>query len=54
LEDKIVFLMALCKGGIKDIGEYSMQLKKFILIYPLSPIKPQPDVYLKALSQHIR
>lgn len=54
LEDKIVFLMALCKGGIKDIGEYSMQLKKFIQIYPQSPLKPEADALLKALNQNIR
>ena len=54
LEDKIVFLMALCKGGIKDISEYSMQLKKFIQIYPLSPLKPEADALLKALNQNIR
>jgi len=54
LEDKIVFLMALCKGGIKDIGEYSMQLKKFIQIYPQSPLKLEADALLKALNQNIR
>jgi len=54
LEDKIVFLMALCKGGIKDISEYSMQLKKFIQIYPRSPLKPEADALLKALNQNIR
>ena len=54
LEDKIVFLMALCKGGTKDISEYSMQLKKFIQIYPLSPLKPEADALLKALNQNIR
>ena len=54
LEDKIVFLMALCKGGIKDISEYSMQLKKFIQIYPQSPLKLEADALLKALNQNIR
>lgn len=54
LEDKIVFLKALCKGGIKDIGEYSMQLKKFIQIYPQSPLKLEADALLKALNQNIR
>ena len=54
LEDKIVFLMALCKAGIKDIGEYTMQLKKFIQIYPQSPLKPEADALLKALNQNIR
>jgi hypothetical protein len=54
LEDKIVFLMALCKGGIKDIGEYSMQLKKFIQIYPQSPLKLEAEALLKALNQNIR
>jgi TolA-binding protein len=54
LEDKIVFLMALCKGGIKDISEYSIQLKKFIQIYPQSPLKLEADALLKALNQNIR
>ena len=54
LEDKIVFLMALCKGGSKDISEYSMQLKKFIQIYPQSPLKLEADALLKALNQNIR
>jgi len=54
LEDKIVFLMALCKAGIKDLGEYTMQLKKFIQIYPQSPLKPEADALLKALNQNIR
>ena len=54
LEDKIVFLMALCKGGNKDISEYSTQLKKFIQIYPQSPLKPEADALLKALNQNIR
>jgi hypothetical protein len=54
LEDKIVFLMALCKGGMKDLGEYSMQLKKFIQIYPQSPLKAEADALLKALNQNIR
>jgi TolA-binding protein len=54
LEDKIVFLMALCKGGIKDISEYSMLLKKFIQIYPQSPLKLEADALLKALNQNIR
>lgn len=54
LEDKIVFLMALCKGGIKDISEYSFQLKKFIQIYPQSPLKLEADALLKALNQNIR
>jgi TolA-binding protein len=54
LEDKIVFLMALCKGGIKDISEYTLQLKKFIQIYPQSPLKIEADALLKALNQNIR
>jgi len=54
LEDKIVFLMALCKGGIKDISEYTMQLKKFIQLYPQSPLKSEADALLKALNQNIR
>ena len=54
LEDKIVFLMALCKGGTKDISEYSIQLKKFIQIYPQSPLKLEADALLKALNQNIR
>ena len=54
LEDKIVFLMALCKGGMKDISEYTMQLKKFIQIYPQSPLKPEADALLQALNQNIR
>jgi len=29
-------------------------IEKFILIYPLSPLKPQADTYLRALSPHIR
>jgi TolA-binding protein len=54
LEDKIVFLMALCKGGIKDISEYTLQLKKFIQLYPQSPLKSEADALLKALNQNIR
>ena len=46
--------MALCKGGIKDISEYSIQLKKFIQIYPLSPLKPEADALLKALEEITR
>lgn len=54
LEDKIVFLMALCKAGIKDISGYSMQLKKFIQVFPQSPLKFEAEALLKALNQNIR
>lgn len=54
LEDKIVFLIALCKGGIKDLSGYSLQLKKFIQVFPQSPLKSEAEALLKALNQNIR
>jgi TolA-binding protein len=54
LEDKIVFLMALCKGGLKDLSAYQVQLKNFSLAFPSSPLKPEAEALLKSITQNNR
>jgi hypothetical protein len=54
LEDKIVFLMALCKGGLKDLSAYTLQLKNFTMAFPSSPLKPEAEALLKSITQNTR
>lgn len=54
LEDKIVFLMALCKGGLKDLNAYQVNLKNFIQLFPSSPLKIEAESLLQAFNQNKR
>jgi len=54
LEDKIVFLMALCKGGQKDLPAYTLQLKNFTMAFPSSPLKPEAEALLKSITLNTR
>ncbi len=47
LEDKVLFLKALNKGGLKDLASYENLLSLFIQSFPKSPLKKEAEDLLK-------
>ena len=52
LEDKVVFLKALCYGGLKEFTSYQDNLKNFILAFPKSPLTTEAEALLKAYTKN--
>ncbi len=52
LEDKVVFLKALCYGGLKEYTSYQDNLKNFIQAFPKSPLTTEAEALLKAYTKN--
>lgn len=52
LEDKVVFLKALCYGGLKEYSNYQDNLKNFIQAFPKSPLTTEAEALLNAYSKN--
>ena len=52
LEDKIVFLSALCQAGLKNPTEYLKILKQFVQLFPLSPLKAEAEARINAIPKN--
>jgi len=51
LEDKIVFLLALSKAGMKDTAESKRLLEEFIIAFPASPLLKEATDMLKLINK---
>jgi TolA-binding protein len=51
LEDKIVFLLALSKAGMKDMAESKRLLEEFIIAFPVSPLLKEATDMLKLINK---
>jgi outer membrane protein assembly factor BamD (BamD/ComL family) len=51
LEDKIVFLMALCKAGLQESAECKRLLGEFVQSFPTSPLVEEANEMLKLINK---
>lgn len=51
LEDKIVFLMALCKAGLQESAECKRLLGEFVQSFPTSPLVAEANEMLKLINK---